>query len=80
MGWWAPTRAEGSPPEPLRFRRLPNVSWPCGLELFHEVGAKLLVEIGPEGWTPTQQPPEFSPSLRLLSRGYYFYLREERKR
>jgi hypothetical protein len=25
----------------------------------------MLVEIGPEGWTPTQQPPEFSPSLRL---------------
>jgi hypothetical protein len=56
------------------------VSWPCGLEFFHEVGAKLLVEIGPEGWTPTQQPPEFSPSLRSLSQGFYFYLREERKR
>jgi hypothetical protein len=40
----------------------------------------VLVEIGPEGWTPTQQPPEFSPSLRLLPRGYYFYLREERER
>jgi hypothetical protein len=39
----------------------------------------LLVEIGPEGWTPTQQPPEFSPSLRLLSQGFYFYLCEERK-
>jgi hypothetical protein len=71
---------EGSPPEPLRLRRLPNVSWPCGLEFFHEVGAKLLVEIGPEGWTPTQQPPEFSPSLRSLSLGFYFYLCEERKR
>jgi hypothetical protein len=66
MGWRAPTRVEGSTPEPLQLRRLPNVYWPCGLEFFHEVGAKLLVEIGPEGWTPTQQPPEFSPSLRLL--------------
>jgi hypothetical protein len=41
---------------------------------------ELLVEIGPEGWTPTQQPPEFSPSLHLLPQGNYFYLREERKR
>jgi hypothetical protein len=39
----------------------------------------LLVGIGPEGWTPTQQPPEFSPSLRLLPRGCYFYLRKEGK-
>jgi hypothetical protein len=39
----------------------------------------VLVEIGPEGWTPTQQPPGFSPSLRLLPRGYYFYLRKEGK-
>jgi hypothetical protein len=41
----------------------------------------VLVEIGPEGWTPTQQPPEFSPFLRSLSRGsyFYFYLSEERK-
>jgi hypothetical protein len=71
---------EGSPPEPLRLRSLPNVSWPCGLEFFHEVGPKLLVEIGPEGWTPTQQPPEFPPSLCLLPQGYYFYLRKERER
>jgi hypothetical protein len=35
----------------------------------------VLVEIGPEGWTPTQQPPELSPSLRSLPRGCYFYLR-----
>jgi hypothetical protein len=40
---------------------------------------RLLVEIGPEGWTPTQQPPEFSPSLRPFPLGYYFYLYEERK-
>jgi hypothetical protein len=40
----------------------------------------LLVEIRPEGCTPTQQPPEFTPSLRLLPRGFYFYLRKERKR
>jgi hypothetical protein len=44
------------------------------------VGAKLLVEIGPEGWTPTQQPPDSSSLLRLFSRGYYFYSQEERKR
>jgi hypothetical protein len=45
------------------------------------VGAKLLVEIGPEGWTPTQQPPELTPFPRSLSRGsyFYFYSREERK-
>jgi hypothetical protein len=43
------------------------------------VGAKLLVGIGPEGWTPTQQPPELSPSLRLLSRDCYFYLCKEGK-
>jgi hypothetical protein len=35
----------------------------------------VLVEIGPEGWTPTQQPPEFSPSPRLLPSDFYFYLR-----
>jgi hypothetical protein len=75
MGWRAPTRVEESTPEPLRLRRRPNVSWPCGLEFFHEVGAKLLVEIGPEGWTPTQQPPESSPSPRLLPCDFYFYLR-----
>jgi hypothetical protein len=72
-------RAEGSTPEPLWLRRLPNGSLPCGLGFFHEVGAKLLVGIGPEGWTLTQQPPELSPSLSLLSRDCYFYLREEGK-
>jgi uncharacterized protein (DUF1501 family) len=53
--------------EPVRAR-----SWatPC----------RLLVEIGPEGWTPTQQPPEFSPSLLLLPRDLYFYPRRKRKR
>jgi hypothetical protein len=42
---------------------------------------KLLVEIGPEGWTPTQQPPELTPFLRSLLRGSYFnfYLSEERR-
>jgi hypothetical protein len=39
------------------------------------------VEIGPEGWTPTQQPPGLTPFLRSLLRGsyFYFYLSEERK-
>jgi hypothetical protein len=40
----------------------------------------MLVEIGPEGWTPTQQPPEFSPFLRLLPLGLYFYTCEEGER
>jgi hypothetical protein len=42
--------------------------------------ALLLVEIGPKGWTPTQQPPEFSPFLRSLSQCSYFYLGGERRR
>jgi hypothetical protein len=36
-------------------------SLPCGLGFFHEVGAKLLVEIGPEGGrqhnSPLMAPP-----------------------
>jgi hypothetical protein len=40
---------------------------------------QVLVGIGPEGWTPTQQPPELSPSLLLLTRDCYFYLRKEGK-
>jgi hypothetical protein len=44
--------------------------------------AALLVEIGPEGRAPTQQPPELTPYLRPFLRGSYFYvyLGEERKR
>jgi hypothetical protein len=38
----------------------------------------VLVEIGPEGWTPTQQPPEFTPSLRLSTLSPYYYSCEER--
>jgi hypothetical protein len=51
-----------------------------GPSLCHMWLGPLLVEIGPEGWTPTQQPPELSPSLRLLPLGYCLYLCEERKR
>jgi hypothetical protein len=40
---------------------------------------RVLVEIGPEGWTPTQQPPELFSSLWLLLRGYFFYQGEEKK-
>jgi hypothetical protein len=58
---------------------LADRSSPCGLVLFHEVGAKLLVEIEPEGWTPTQQPPECFPSLRLLLRGYFHYIGRGKK-
>jgi hypothetical protein len=35
--------------EPWWLRRLLIASSPCGPGFFHEVGAKLLVEIGPEG-------------------------------
>jgi hypothetical protein len=42
--------------------------------------ASLLVKIGPEGWTPTQQPPEFSPSLFFLPRDLCFYPHRKRKR
>jgi hypothetical protein len=54
---------------------------PNGYGVQYNTNSYLLVEIGPEGWTPTQQPPELSPSLRSLSRGscFYFYLSEERK-
>jgi hypothetical protein len=38
----------GLTPEPWWLRRLLIASLPCGLRFFHEVGAKLLVEIGPE--------------------------------
>jgi hypothetical protein len=41
--------AEGLTPEPWWLRRLPIGSSPCGLGIFHEVGAKLLVGIKPEG-------------------------------
>jgi hypothetical protein len=37
----------GLTPEPWWLRRLPIASSSCGLGFFHEVGAKLLVEIGP---------------------------------
>jgi hypothetical protein len=40
---------------------------------------KLLAEIGPEGWTPTQQPPELSHSLSLLSRRVLLLLAQRRK-
>jgi hypothetical protein len=44
------------------------------------VSSYMLVEVGPEGWTPTQQPPEFSPTFRLLPQSFYFYLCGEKKR
>jgi hypothetical protein len=48
-GWRLPTLEEGSVPGPWWLQPLLNASLPCGLGFFHEVGAKLLVEIGPEG-------------------------------
>jgi hypothetical protein len=43
-----------------------------------KITGAVLVEIGPEGWTPTQQPPELTPFLRHFLRGssFYFYLGE----
>jgi hypothetical protein len=37
-------------------------SLPCGLGFFHEVGAKLLVEIGPEGGRRHNSPLKDLPS------------------
>jgi hypothetical protein len=48
--------AEGLTPEPWWLRRLPIASSPCGPRFFHEVGAKLLVEIGPEGGRRHNKP------------------------
>jgi hypothetical protein len=38
----------------------------------------VLVEIGPEGWTPTQQPPDLSYSLSWLSRRVPLLLAQRR--
>jgi hypothetical protein len=68
------------PPTPRRRRR--DRRSVRGLSLRCSGMRVLLVEIGPEGWTPTQQPPELTPNLRPFLRGsyFYFYLGEERKR
>jgi hypothetical protein len=41
--------AEGLTPEPWWLQRLPIASSPCSQGFFHEVDAKLLAEIVPEG-------------------------------
>jgi hypothetical protein len=41
--------AEGLTPESWWLQHLPIASSPCGPGFFHEVAAKLLVEIGPKG-------------------------------
>jgi hypothetical protein len=64
-GWRVPVLAVGLTPEPWWLRRLPNASSPCGLGFFHEVGAKLLEEIGPEGGRRHNSPRVSS----LLRRG-----------
>jgi hypothetical protein len=55
-GWMAETEglagselAEGLTSESWWLQRLPIASSPCGPGFFHEVGAKLLVEIRPKG-------------------------------
>jgi hypothetical protein len=54
-------------PEPWWLRPLLIVSLPCGLRFFHEVGTKLLVEIGPEGGLRHNSP---LMSSALLRRGH----------
>jgi hypothetical protein len=49
-------------PEPWWLRRLLIASLPCGLGFFHEVGAKLLVEIEPEGGRRHNSPLKALPS------------------
>jgi hypothetical protein len=49
-------------PEPWWLLRLLTVSLPCGLGFFHEVGAKLLVGIGPEGGRRHNSPLKALPS------------------
>jgi hypothetical protein len=46
----------GLSPRPWWLLTLLIASLPCGLGFFHEVGAKLLVEIGPEGDADTTTP------------------------
>jgi hypothetical protein len=41
-----------------------NASLPCGLGFFHDVGAKLLVEIGPEGGLRHNSPLKHVAHLR----------------
>jgi hypothetical protein len=49
-------------PGPWWLRPLLNASLPYGLGFFHEVGAKLLVEIGPEGGLRHNSPRDVSLS------------------
>jgi hypothetical protein len=73
-GWRVPVLAEGLTPEPWWLRLLPIGSSPCSLGIFHEVGAKLLVGIGPEGGRRHNSP--LIVTLPPLSfRGYSHYSR-----
>jgi hypothetical protein len=65
-------------PEPWWLRRLPIGSSPCGLGIFHEVGAKLLVGIGPEGGRRHNSPLNVT-ILPLSSRGYSYYSRRRKE-
>jgi hypothetical protein len=74
MGWRVPVLAEGLTPELWWLRRLPNGSSACGIGFFHEVGAKMLVGIGPEGGR-RHNSPLYVTLLPLSSRGYFYYSR-----
>jgi hypothetical protein len=62
MGWQVPVLAVELTPKPWWLRRLLIASSPCGLGFFHEVGAKLLVEIRPEGGRRHNNPLKALPS------------------
>jgi hypothetical protein len=70
-GWRVPVLAEGLTPEPWWLRCLPIGSSQCGLGIFHEVGAKLLVGIGPDGGRRHNSPLNVT-LLLLLSRSYFY--------
>jgi hypothetical protein len=68
----------GLTPEPWWLRHLPIGSSPCGLGFFHEVGAKLLVEVGPEGGR-RHSNPLIATLPPLLFRSYFQYSRRGRE-
>jgi hypothetical protein len=61
-GWRVLALGVGLSLGPRWIRPLLNVSLPFGLGFFHEVGAKLLVEIGPEGGHRHNSPLMIPPS------------------
>jgi hypothetical protein len=68
-GWRVPALGVGLSPGPWWLRPLPNVSLTFGLGFFHEVGAKLLVEIRPEGGHRHNSPLTIPPSSEGVTTG-----------